>query len=232
MSLNEMLRFQGMNPADLKHDNISDKEFGQQIGNAMSVNVIERILFQIFKSFRIPESDKLVDRWLKGQGIKSIQTCEPNPGEILGGTPQILASSKDEKYIVDSGASFHLADSATLNRKERKTLYKLESPIPINTANGEITIEYGCAVYVKELKIEVAALCYPDAPRILSAGKLCSENGYSFVMESGEVPYLTKNGIRVYCPSIHNVPTVTEAIKAEGNLLPGTQADPPDPPRV
>ena len=46
MNINEMLRLQGFNPAQVAVA-VSESTLGQQIGNAMSVNVIERILTKI-----------------------------------------------------------------------------------------------------------------------------------------------------------------------------------------
>ena len=43
MSINEMMRLQGILPDDIKVA-VSDVELGKQIGNAMSVNVVERLL--------------------------------------------------------------------------------------------------------------------------------------------------------------------------------------------
>ena len=43
MNINEMLRLQGFNPAQVAVA-VSECTLGQQIGNAMSVNVIERVL--------------------------------------------------------------------------------------------------------------------------------------------------------------------------------------------
>ena len=48
MAIPEMLRLQGMNPNELAID-VSDKDIGQQIGNATSVNVIERILSKVLQ---------------------------------------------------------------------------------------------------------------------------------------------------------------------------------------
>ena len=61
MSIQEMMRLQGIRENQIKNDN-SEAEFGKQIGNSMSLNVVERILFAIFSTIgMLPES--IYDRW-------------------------------------------------------------------------------------------------------------------------------------------------------------------------
>ena len=47
MNINEMVRLQGIDPEEFIKA-ASPSEMGKQIGNAMSVNIIERILHQVF----------------------------------------------------------------------------------------------------------------------------------------------------------------------------------------
>ena len=47
-----------------------------------------------------------------------------------------------------------------------------------------------------------------DTPAVLSLGKLCDENGYSYEWINGQKPYLTKNGIRIQCNTENFVPIV------------------------
>eukprot|EP00440_Ansanella_granifera_P073881 gb/GFBE01080165.1/.p1 GENE.gb/GFBE01080165.1/~~gb/GFBE01080165.1/.p1 ORF type:complete len:382 (+),score=85.77 gb/GFBE01080165.1/:1-1146(+) len=63
MNLNEMLRCQGMQPGCFKQV-VSDRAIGMQIGNAMSQNVIERILINLLPVAGLVQQDvRLVDRW-------------------------------------------------------------------------------------------------------------------------------------------------------------------------
>eukprot|EP00440_Ansanella_granifera_P029953 gb/GFBE01032540.1/.p1 GENE.gb/GFBE01032540.1/~~gb/GFBE01032540.1/.p1 ORF type:complete len:381 (+),score=99.65 gb/GFBE01032540.1/:1-1143(+) len=63
MNLNEMLRCQGMQPGCFKQV-VTDRAIGMQIGNAMSQNVIERILINLLPAAGLVQQDcRLVDRW-------------------------------------------------------------------------------------------------------------------------------------------------------------------------
>ena len=63
------MRFQGINPSCL-HNTCSESEMGKLIGNAMSVNVVERVLFLLFTNVGILLNSS-VDRW-KSMSIESI----------------------------------------------------------------------------------------------------------------------------------------------------------------
>ena len=88
MTIEEMARLQGIRP-DQFYKVVDDYQLGQQIGNAMSVNVIERILFQIFKATPLTKKTNLVDRWTSGEAQTSIIESrgikfQPRPKQIYG----------------------------------------------------------------------------------------------------------------------------------------------------
>ena len=47
-----------------------------------------------------------------------------------------------------------------------------------------------------------------NTPAVLSLGKLCDENGYSYEWINGQKPHLIKNGIRIQCNTENFVPIV------------------------
>ena len=51
-----------------------------------------------------------------------------------------LESKKGRRYIVDSGAPFHLVSSNDLTEKETNTILPLDRATPIQTANGEVEL--------------------------------------------------------------------------------------------
>ena len=63
-TIQEMLCFQGITPSSIRQS-CSDNELGKMVGNSMSVNVIERVLFHLFTQVGILSSvdDVNVDRW-------------------------------------------------------------------------------------------------------------------------------------------------------------------------
>jgi len=64
MNKTEMMRLQAMmTPAQGFKVAVSEHQLGRQIGNAMSVNVLERLFARLLPAARLSEPDSLVDRW-------------------------------------------------------------------------------------------------------------------------------------------------------------------------
>ena len=61
---------------------------------------------------------------------------------------------------------------------------------------------------VKELDIFLTMNVLENTPAVLSLGKLCDENGYSYKWINGQKPHLIKDGIRIFCNAENFVPIV------------------------
>ena len=65
---------------------VSYSQLGMQIGNAMSVNVIERVILRALNAASLGDCRNAVDRWANGTAIKELQsTCgrKDEPGMAL-----------------------------------------------------------------------------------------------------------------------------------------------------
>ena len=67
------------------------------------------------------------------------------------------------------------------------------------TANGEVQTHEEAIVYVKELEKFLTTKVLDNTPAVLSLGKFCDENGYSYEWINGQKPHLIKDGIRIIC---------------------------------
>ena len=90
MTLEEMARLQGIRPNSFTKV-VNDYELGQQLGNAMSVNVIDRILYQVFQVTPLVKKLNLRDRWATGEGVRSLMhsrdtTFKTRPKQIYSYT--------------------------------------------------------------------------------------------------------------------------------------------------
>ena len=72
-------------------------------------------------------------------------------------------------------------------------------------------------MYVKELDIFSTMKVLENRPAVLSLGKLCDENGYSYEWINGQEPHLIKNGIRIPCNSENFVPIVVPGLSASSS---------------
>ena len=80
-----------------------------------------------------------------------------------------------------------------LNDSEMGTLTKSCCLTIVITANGEVQTHEEATVYVEELVIFLTMIVLENTPAVLSLGKLCDENGYSYEWINGRKPHLLKN---------------------------------------
>jgi len=66
LTKDEMMRLQGMRPDKFKKT-VSETQLGIQIGNAMSVNVLERLFVRILPAAGLVAHNTLIDHWARGK---------------------------------------------------------------------------------------------------------------------------------------------------------------------
>ena len=131
----------------------------------------------------------------------------------------LLATLKPEEreFVVDSGASMHMISKKDLSDAEMDTLTKSRSPTIVLSANGEVQTHEEAKVYVKELDIFLTMKVLENTPAVLSLGKLCVENGYSYEWINGQKPHLIKNGIRIQCNTENFIPIVVPGLSTNSS---------------
>ena len=94
-----MFRLQGKDPREFNLK-IDETSLGQQIGNAMSVNVIERILIRAFDVAGLVSPRSLGDRWTNGEAMKPLRNLESFNfiGSPQKGSKISIESSSDEDF--------------------------------------------------------------------------------------------------------------------------------------
>ena len=124
---------------------------------------------------------------------------------------------EEREFVVDSGASMHMISKKDLSEAEMDTLTKSCSPTIVITANGEVQTQEEAIVYVKELDIFLTMKVLENTPAVLSLGKLCDENGYSYEWINGQKPLLIKNGIGIQCNTENFVPIVVPGLTSSSS---------------
>ena len=132
---------------------------------------------------------------------------------------------EEREIVVDSGASMHMISKKDLNA-EMDTLTKSCSPTIVITANGEVQTHEEAIVYVKELDIFLTMKVLENTPAVLSLGKLCDENGYSYEWINGQKPHLIKDGIRIICNTENFVPVVVPGLSSSSSGSSSTSRTP------
>ena len=107
------------------------------------------------------------------------------------------------------------------------TLTKSCSPTIVITASGEVQTHEEAIVYLKELDIFLTMKVLENTPAVLlSLGKLCNENGYSYEWINGQKPHLIKNGIRIICNTENFVPIVEPGLSSSSSGSSSTSRTP------
>ena len=78
----EMLRLQGMSPLGFRVA-VPERELGKQLGNTMSVNVLERVFARALPAAGFVGRYEVVDRWQNGQALVSLMKTRGYTLEIL-----------------------------------------------------------------------------------------------------------------------------------------------------
>ena len=140
--------------------------------------------------------------------------------------PSSTLKPEEREFVVDSGASMHMISKKDLSDAEMDTLTKLCSPTIVIIANGEVQTHEEAAVFVKELGIFLTMKVLENTPAVLSLGKLCDENGYSYEWINGQKPHLIKNGIRIICNTENFVPIVVPGLTSSSSASSSTSRTP------
>ena len=139
--------------------------------------------------------------------------------------PASTLKPEEREFVVDSGASIQISKK-DLSKAEMDTLTKSCSPTIVITANGEVQTHEEAIVYVKELDIFLTMKVLENTPAVLSLGKLCDENGYSYEWINGQKPHLIKNGIRIVCNTENFVPIVVPGLSSSSSGSSSTSRTP------
>ena len=131
--------------------------------------------------------------------------------------PASSLKPEEREFVVDSGASMHLISKKDLSDAEMDTLTKSCSPTIVITANGGVQTHKEATEYVKELDIFLTMKVLENTPAVLSLGKLCDENGYSYEWINGQKPHFIKNGIRIQCNTENFVPIVVPGLSSSSS---------------
>ena len=120
----------------------------------------------------------------------------------------------------------HMISKKDLSNTEMETLTKSCSPTIVITANGEVQTHEEAIVYVKELDIFLTMKVLENTPTVLSLGKLCDENGYSYEWINGQKPHLIEDGIRIICNTENFVPIVVPGLTSSSSASSSTSRSP------
>ena len=166
---------------------------------------------------------KLAKSVLKLEEHETATFFPPSENRCL---PASSLKPEEREFVVDSGVSMHMISKKDLSDAEMDTLTKSCSPTTVITAKGEVQTHDEATVYVKELDIFLTLKVLENTPAVLSLGKLCDVNGYSYEWINGQKPHLIKNGIRIPCNTENFVPIVVPGLSSSSSGSSSTSKTP------
>ena len=158
--------------------------------------------------------------WKLAKHVLNLKEHERGTFFSLSENRCLLASilkPEEREFVVDSGASMHMISKKDLSDAEMDILTKSCSLTIVITANGEVQTHEEAILYVKELDIFLTMKVFDNTPAVLSLGKLCDENGYSYEWINGQKPDLIKDGIRIICNTENFVPIVVPGLSSSSS---------------
>ena len=120
----------------------------------------------------------------------------------------------------------HMISNKDLSDAEMDSLTKSCSLTIALTANGKVQTHEEAIVYVKEVDTFLTMKVLENTPAVLSFGKLCDENGYSYEWINGQEPHVIKNGTRILCNTKNFVPIVVPGLSSSSSASSSTLRTP------
>ena len=178
----------------------------------------------------------LHDMWLSHVHLGSVpKTSYDKIDSKLSEAVPASALVKVKKYswVMDTGSGHDLVPQHIVSEPSL-TVVPPSSSISLQTASGPLAAESIAQVRVAALGTTSEALVLPSTPMVLSIGRRCMEDGYSFVWEANQNPYMKIPEGRIITLFVDgNIPYLTDdasdnvvllAVAGDGEVLP-----PPDP---
>ena len=115
--------------------------------------------------------------------------------------------ARNRRFILDSGSGHDLISARKAERMNLKQ--RTYDPIMFHTANGSTTTQTEAEIDLGTFDVTSHAYVLDDTPSVMSLGKRCMGEGYSFVWPSGKMPFMiTKDGERIDLTIHDNIPYV------------------------
>jgi len=148
---------------------------------------------------------------------------------------QAMQSTRVRRFILDSGASFHLIAKESLSDEERLSLRTAHRPILIRTAGGPEPLRANevAEVWIASIQETVTAYILPDVMPLLSMIQIVELLPYYIVIsKKGTHLIHEQTKARIQCEHVTGVPmlntaqamTGTQVADANGDVEPSTPA--------
>lgn len=122
------------------------------------------------------------------------------------------------RWVIDRGSCTDIVGEGPITKNEKNIVEDMETPMRLTMANGEVTASNNVKVAL-EPATTAETLIVKGCPIILSLGKRCVEEGFSFVWRSGKRPILTTPDRQEYELEVENYVPVFHAMEASSSSM-------------
>ena len=130
----------------------------------------------------------------------------------------VPVEERDKKFIMDSGCGHDLIARKKVDRVDMD-MYD-DEVVNVHTANGVTSTSKMTDIKFDVFEESVKAYVLDDTPSVLSMGKRCLEQGFTFVWPSGKEPFMIdKNGLMIKMKVKDHIPYFSlDQAKERGNV--------------
>ena len=96
-----------------------------------------------------------------------------------------------ERWMLDSGSGHDIVSRSLLSSLPNSRIRESAEQLTISTANGIIEVGEEALFRIPKIDRSISALLLESSPSVLSLGKRCMHEGYSFRWDAGKVPVFT-----------------------------------------
>jgi hypothetical protein len=115
--------------------------------------------------------------------------------------------SEMRRWMADTGCCFDLISKEDLSREELSRSVKTQVPCRLKTANGNASANKTISFNHRSLEGEITAYIMRSTPTVLSVGKRCMHEGYSFIWLAGKAPFfITPSRNQITLEVINDIP--------------------------
>ena len=106
-----------------------------------------------------------------------------------------------------------MMSKSDLTPEEQQMIPKSKDPSFRMTAHGTSQTTEEATVCVFDLDMFFQIQLVKESPAVLSLGKLCVENGFSYEWHPGQPSYLIENGKKIECNTDNHIPLVVPGVQ-------------------
>ena len=93
---------------------------------------------------------------------------------------------------MDTGSGHDIVAESELSRAELSKAFDLGNGMSFTTANGLVDAAQQVKMQIPHMPEETNPFVMPESPALLSVGRRCMLEGYSFIWKAGEAPFLVR----------------------------------------